>query len=249
MLRWLWFLLVPTPTLLLLASASAEPEAFDLGPQRLVLVPINLGVRPQAEVEPGLEPVWNEILAHFGGSGERRVTALERKSALALWNEVRHGLRGQRRNDVYAAYSEYARRISDQLDYGMIVFPSLVVQTADLMGTTAAWDGVRRPIDAPLVGQETIQAVMGPDLLVSKVGVRGEIAGASLHVAVLDGDGRLRFEGAGGLTLLHELVRGEVRDDARLEVALRPDAFSDPEELREGVEAAFREPLPASRAR
>jgi hypothetical protein len=31
-------------------------------------------------------------------------------------------------------------------------------------------------------------------------------------------------------------------------VEMRPDAFADPIELREGIETAFRRPLPASRA-
>ena len=90
---------------------------------------------------------------------------------------------------------------------------------------------------------------MGSDLLVASKGVRGEIAAASLHVAVLSPDGELRFEGAGGLSVLQELDEEEdVRGDAQVAVELRQNAFADASELREGVEAAFRRPLPASRA-
>ena len=77
-------------------------------------------------------------------------------------------------------------------------------------------------------------------------GVRGEIAAASLHVAVLSPDGELRFEGAGGLSVLQRLEPSE--RSTEVDVAMREDAFDDSAELREGVEAAFRRPLPASRA-
>ena len=39
-----------------------------------------------------------------------------------------------------------------------------------------------------------------------------------------------------------------VKGGMQVVVELRPDAFAVPSELREGVEAAFRHPLPASRA-
>lgn len=228
------------------AMASAD-EPADLGDGRLVLVPVNLGVRANAEVEPGMEPVWKEMLEHFG-TGDRPVTALERKSAAALWMDVMAEVERSKDKNVYAAYSMFAKRISEQIDYDRIVFPSLVLRAAKLNGTGASWDGVRRHVDAPLVGHETVNKITGPDLLVSREGLSGEIAAASLHVAVLDSDGELRFEGAGGLTVLQEVVQGETRGDAKLAVAMRDDAFTDEEELREGIEVAFRKPLPASRA-
>lgn len=235
----------------LLASASAA-RASDaetaLGAGRVVLVPPNLGVRASAEVEPGVAPVWQQILEHFAAQ-QSPATALERASATALWNEVMREVQAQPGMDVYAAYGLFARRIAEQVDYSAIVFPSLVTRAARLQGLSAAWDGVRRRVSGPLVGRETIGSVVGSDLLVSREGVRGQIAAASLHVAVLSPDGELRFEGAGGLTLLQQLERDAERGDAELVVALRQDAFSDSTELREGIEAAFRRPLPASRAR
>jgi hypothetical protein len=85
--------------------------------------------------------------------------------------------------------------------------------------------------------------------VVTNQGVRGQIAAASVHVAVLSPKGELRFEGAGGLAVLQQLDAGpELRGDKGLAVELRPDAFADASELREGIEVAFRRPLPASRA-
>jgi hypothetical protein len=226
-------------------SVSAVEAAEALGSGRVVLVPPNLGVRAAAEVEPGVEPVWRELLAHFAGK-EQRATALERNSAAALWNEVIAEVRAQPDPDVYKAYALFARRISDQVDYSAIVFPSLVTRAARVTGETASWDGVRRHVK--LLGPETLNGIMGSDLVIASKGVRGEIAAASLHVAVLSPDGELRFEGAGGLSVLQELDEDDVAGDAKLAVEMRPDAFADSTELREGVEAAFRRPLPASRA-
>ncbi len=225
--------------------ASAADASDVLGSGRVVLVPPNLGVRATAEVEPGVEPVWRELLSHFAAQGQP-ATALERHSAAALWNEVMLEVRSQPNPDVYQAYALFARRIADQVDYSAIVFPSLVTRAARVQGRTAAWDGVRRHL--ALAGRETVGSVPGSDLIVASSGVRGEIAAASLHVAVLSPDGELRFEGAGGLSVLQQLDELQhVRGD-QVAVELRQDAFADAGELREGVEAAFRRPLPASRA-
>jgi hypothetical protein len=227
-------------------AAPAVDSSDVLGTGRVVLVPPNLGVRATAEVEPGVEPVWREILSHFAAS-QQPATALERKSATALWNEVMTEVRAQPHPDVYQAYALFARRVADQVDYSAIVFPSLVTRAAKVQGQTAAWDGVRRRV--ALTGPPAVSSMMGSDMLMASPGVRGEIAAASLHVAVLSPDGELRFEGAGGLSVLQQVDADEEAPGARqVAVELREDAFSDSVELREGIVAAFRHPLPASRA-
>lgn len=224
-------------------AASAVDASETFGSGRVVLVPPNLGVRAASEVEAGVEPVWREILAHFAAK-QQPATALERKSAGALWNEVMAEVSAQPDPDVYKAYALFARRIAGQVEYSAIVFPSLVTRAARVQGETASWDGVRRHVE--LLGPNTL---MGSDLVIASSGVQGEIAAASLHVAVLSPDGELRFEGAGGLSVLQQLDEdGDVRGDAKVAVEMRQDAFADASELREGVEAAFRRPLPASRA-
>ncbi len=241
-------LVLPVLALLVWAPAAPAVDASDaLGSGRVVIVPLNLGVRASSEVEPGLEPVWRELLSHFAAQ-QQPATALERKSAASLWVEVMAEVRAKPNADVYEAYGVFARRIADQVDYSAIVFPSLVTRAARVQGQTASWDGVRRRLALP--GRETVGSVMGSDFVVASTGVRGEIAAASLHVAVLSPDGELRFEGAGGLSVLQQLdAAGEAaKGDAEVAVELRQDAFADASELREGVEAAFRRPLPASRA-
>jgi hypothetical protein len=232
---------------LLGASAVSADDSDALGDGRVVIVPLNLGVRAATEVEPGVDPVWREILAHFAAR-QKPATALERKSAGALWSEVMAEVRAKPNGDVYEAYAIFARRIAEQVDYSAIVFPSLVTRVARIQGKTAAWDGVRREVE--LAGRDTIGTALGSDLVVLSTGVRGEIAAASLHVAVLSPSGDLRFEGAGGLALLQELEDGSAaaKAGAKVAVEMREDAFADRSELREGIETAFRRPLPASRA-
>jgi hypothetical protein len=227
-------------------AASALDASEALGAGRVVLVPPNLGVRAASEVEPGVEPVWRELLSHFAAK-QQPATALERNSAAALWNEVMAEVQAQPQPNVYKAYALFARRIADQVEYSAIVFPSLVTRAARVQGETASWDGVRRHVD--LVGTELLNPAISSDIVVATKGVRGEIAAASLHVAVLSPDGELRYEGAGGLAVLQQVDRDEdVRGGTNVVVELREDAFSDASELREGVVAAFRRPLPASRA-
>ena len=239
-------LMLLTGALLFWAPAAPAADATEvLGSGRVILVPLNLGVRATPEVEPGVEPVWREILAHFAAQ-QQPATALERSSAAALWNEVMIEVRGQPQPDVYKAYALFARRIADQVDYSAIVFPSLVTRAARVRGETASWDGVRRRVE--LLAPGTIGG-MGSDGLIGSKVVNGEIAAASLHVAVLSPDGELHFEGAGGLSVLQELDgEKDVRGDKQVAVELRQNAFADASELREGIEAAFRRPLPASRA-
>jgi hypothetical protein len=226
-------------------AAPATDAATALGAGRVVLVPLNLGVRATSEVEPGVEPVWREILSHFAAQ-QQPATALERKSAQALWSEVMAEVRSQEHPDVYQAYALFARRIADQVDYTAIVFPSLVTRAARVQGDTASWDGVRRRV---ALGRGAVGAVMGSDLMLASQGVHGEIAAASLHVAVLSPNGELRFEGAGGLSVLQQIDDEEkAKSEAHVAVEMRQDAFADASELREGIEAAFRRPLPASRA-
>src|SRR5258705_3305416 len=66
-------------------SGELRPAAPGTG--RVVLAPVNLAVRAVAEVEPGLDPVWREVVAYFASEHEPAV-ALARGDAGALWNEV-----------------------------------------------------------------------------------------------------------------------------------------------------------------
>jgi len=231
--------------LLVLGSPALGETGRDPETGRIILVPLNLAVPAATEVETGIAPVWEAILAHFAAQ-ERPVSAIERTSGRALWNDVMS--KWQASGDeggVVHVYSLFAVRLAEQLEYEEIVFPTVVTRAARVDGQVARWDGVERPVAVPVLTQQHIDTG-GSEFLASRDGIRGDLAAASLHVAVLRSDGSLRFEGTGGLALLQDVVRSA--RDPELVAKLRQGAFEDGTALRRGVEAAFRSPLPAARA-
>ena len=226
-------------------AASAESGERPLrAPEsgRTVLVPANLAVRAAIEVEPGVEPVWRALLAYFA-SEEKPAVALDRNDATELWKEVMvEAHKEGRGDDLYAAYARFARRVAEQVEFDTIVFPTLVTHPARVRGRVADWDGVRRQIEVPGQANESIDTYRNGKIWVKRDGASGELAAASLHIAALSPRGELRYEGRGGLVLLQELVEPwKQTNDIEFTVVLRKDPFAAPDELREGIAAAFRD--------
>lgn len=232
----------------LAASAeSGERRPAALGSGRVVVVPVNLAVRAVAEVEPGIEPVWRALLQYFA-SAEKPVIALDRNDARALWIEVMvEAKKAGEGDDLYAAYARFARRVGDQAEFESIIFPTLVTHSARVTGRVAHWDGVRRQVEVPGQFSESIDTFRDGKIWVNRHGATGELAAASLHIAVLSPKGELRYEGRGGLVLLQELVAPKKKnDDLELTAVMRKDPFAAPDQLREGIGAAFRDWASAS---
>ena len=229
-------------------AAAAEPSEESpveqqrpaaLGSGRVVLVPINLAVRAVAEVEPGLEPVWRELLVYLG-SVKHPVIALEREGAAALWNEVMAEAKPETGpDDLYAAYGRFARRVAEQADFGSIVFSTLVTRSARVNGRTAEWDGVRRPLEIPGRLNDSIDTFPLGKIWLTRHGAKGELGAASLHVAVLSPEGELGFQGTGGLVLLQKLVSPVDKEDLELSVVMREEPFAAAAQLRQGIAQAF----------
>jgi hypothetical protein len=222
-------------------AESGEPRPAAIGNGRVVVVPVNLAVRAVAEVEPGREPVWRALLEYFA-SEEHPVIALARNDAGVLWNEVMADAKqaGEDKN-LYAVYGRFARRVAEQAEFDAIVFPALVTRAAHLSGRTADWDGVRRQVDFPGPLAEILDSYREGKIWLDRHGGSGELAAASLHIAVLSPNGELRYAGRGGLVLLQELVAPKKPDDSAFTIVMRKDPFAAPDQLREGIEAAFRE--------
>jgi hypothetical protein len=226
-----WWLAAP-------AESGASPPAAP-GASRVVVVPVNLAVRAAPEVEPGLEPVWRGLLAYFA-SREQRVIALDRADAGALWNEVMADAKRAGEEDLFATYARFARRVAEQAQFETIVFPTVVTRSARLSDRSASWDGVHRLVEIPGQFSESIETFREGKIWLDRHGASGELAAASLHVAVLSPAGELRFQGTGGLVLLQELILPPKPSDAEFAVVMRKDPFAAPDQLREGIEAAFR---------
>jgi hypothetical protein len=226
-------------TIALAAEPSGERPAA-LGSGRVVLVPLNLAVRAVAEVAPGLAPVWRELL-QYCASVAGPVVALEREGAGSLWNEVMAEMKEEvDRGDLYAAYGRFARRVAEQAEVDRIVFPTVLTRAARVSGRVAEWDGVRRPVEVPGRPNESIDTFPQGKIWLNRHGAQGELAAASLHIAVLSADGQLRFQGTGGLVLLQELSTPKEREGLELSVVMRKDPFTDAASLRHGIAAAFR---------
>jgi len=224
-------------------AASAEPgELRPVAPtgDRIVVAPVNLAVRAVKEVEPGIDPVWRALLDHL--SAEQRVIALARKEAGVLWNEVmddeQHAGAG---GDLYSAYRRFAHRVAEQAEFGRIVFPTIVVHSARVRGRSAEWDGVQRLIDVPGQLNDSIDTYREGKIWINRHGVNGELAAASLHIAVFSPTGELLHEGTGGLVLLQEIQPPAKSDEIELAIVMRRSPFEAPDQLREGIEVAFSE--------
>ncbi len=227
---------------LAVSAESGEPRAAALGSGRVVLAPVNLAVRAVAELEPGIEPTWRALLAYFASEQEPAI-ALARKDAGVLWNEVMADeQKAGRGRDLYAAYGHFARRVAEQAEFGSLVFPTLVTHSARVRGRMANWDGVSRPIEVPGQLSESIDTLRDGKIWLNRHGATGELAAASLHIAVFSPSGELRYEGTGGLVLLQELVApARQTDEIELTAVMRKDPFAAPDQLREGIRAALRE--------
>jgi hypothetical protein len=235
-------MLLGLATAVLSIAASGESRDSPLpafGPGRVVVAPVNLGVRAVAELEPGLEPVWRELIQYFAATYPS-VVALDRDGASQLWSEVMADAAAESTAvDLYATYARFARSVAEQAEYGSIVFPTLVTRAARVAGRAAIWDGARAPLEVPGQMSETIETLREGNIVLTRSGATGRIAAASLHVAVFSPGGELRFERMHGLVLLQELVPPQDEDHLELSVVTRTDAFADPVPLRDGIAATF----------
>jgi hypothetical protein len=223
-------------------AESGEPRPAAPGTGRVVLVPVNLAVRAVAEVEPGVDPVWRALVAYLA-SPEQPAIALAQPDAGALWNEV---MADEKKagggGDLYAAYRRFAKRVAEQAEYGSIVFPTLVTHSARLSGgRTADWDGVHRPIEIPGRFNDSINTFREGPIWLNRRGAQGELAAASLHVAVFSPTGELLHQGTGGLVLLQELALPEKSksDEIEFTTVMRKNPFEAPDQLREGIAVAL----------
>lgn len=235
---------------LMLAACSSSPlssqrEAPRVG--RVVVAPLNLALRTPPELEDVTEPVEHAILGYFQGR-DRRVTRLAASDADILWYQVTSELeRSGSPVDLSTASAAFARRLAEHTDYELLVMPSLLVRAARVLGRHASWDGVRRRLEISHLEDGSTLVGWSSGGAIEFVGYTGNIAAASLHVAVLTAAGEPVHQGLGGLALIQALRHDDARPHDAWALGPREQPFDDPDALREGVRVAFERGLPERR--
>jgi len=227
----------------LACAAPALPRAEETAAARrlgrVVVAPLNLGLRAPPELRGSEARVWNELLRYLRAQ-DRSLSVVDERDAEALWSDAVALLeQAGAPIEPRAAASRFARLLAEHAEYDVVVLPSLVVRRARVGGSQASWDGTRRPLP---VRSPVPRGPVGDTELhgVTFHGYAGSVAAASLHVAVVGSDGEPLYEGLAGLDVIQELTRGAgARGAAEWTLAPRSDAFADASGLRQGVERAF----------
>jgi hypothetical protein len=226
------------------ATPGSDAVALLPRPDRVVVAPLNLGVRLPPELRGSETPVREELLRYLGAQ-DRTLAVVDASDAARLWNAAAAEVEASGAAfGPGAVASRFAQLLAGHAEYGVLVMPSLVVRRARVGGHHAWWDGVRRALPTrtplPLSVDDGISG-----LAIS--GYRGSIAAASLYVAILASDGKMLYEGLGGLDVIQEVARvARAHDAPQWSLEPRRDSFADAAELREGIERAFERGLPAT---
>jgi hypothetical protein len=235
--------LLAIATLAIAACATSPPGpnasgALDAPVRHVVVAPLNLVIGTPTELDGQGERVWHELLRHFQ-SLDKRVSVISPISAERLWLEATLDLDlSDPRRALEIGRARFAKQLAEHRAYDVLVLPSVVLRPARLHGVYASWDGVQRfvPGGPDMIDPGLATVLQSPGGL-EVTGLRGRVAAASLHVAVLRPDGARLYEGIGGLDLIQEVERD--RRTGEWTFAMRPEPFGDSEHLREGVERAF----------
>lgn len=210
------------------------------GVTAFLLCPVNLVIALPAELEGGVEPVQEAIVAYLQAGG-RSVERVALPDATSLWQQsVAEDERGDPTPDFASAVKIFTRRLGEARRFDAVVMPSLLLHYTRVRHRTASWDGVERRLRVVNVPHQS--AGRNDNFLTGNlqgIGMSGDAPVTSLHVVVLSRDGRQVFEGRGGLELAQEVDLQKVMKTHRIEMHMRGDLLQDPQVLREGVEIAF----------
>jgi hypothetical protein len=223
----------------------AEQTATALGSKSVLVAPLNLALRTPVELEDIDEPVWHELLRYFQNQ-DRRVLVIAPVDAELLWMDAMEELeRSGAAHDLTSASAHFARRLAEQVDYELLLMPSLVLRSARVHGRLASWDGVHRRLHLRgTLMNGPISEIGLPGGHPGVWGLTGRVSAASLHVAVLSSDGRFVYQGLGGLDLIQEATLDRRAPHETWQLVQRDAPFADVESVRQGIALAFERELP-----
>jgi hypothetical protein len=208
----------------------------------LVVLPLNVTMPLPKGLGDRSPAVWEELESYLQ-THDKRLKTVSYYDARRLWKASAKQARSAAA-DGNADYATAARLFALELrrhtEFDAVIVPSVFLQRANMIGTTASWDGVTRTIE---IHRDT-RTIRKPNVAASSTA-----RAASLHVVVLDAEGNTIQEGQGGLDLL---VRarvdqgfGDIIDNRFWYFKERTDFFVDREYLREGIAKALEPFLPA----
>ncbi len=204
--------------------------------ERALVLPLNLVAAMPEELAGRANRVDKALLGYLAERG-KAIEAIGFADASAAWRASEAECRSQaeKRCDRFAGVAPFmARHLRTNHDYQTLIIPYLLLRTARSRSDTAAWDGVKRPVEKSGRG-------FGPDGQMRFV--RGEIRAASLEVFAFSAEGEKVFQGVGGLDLVDRLHGTNDFDPYDIEV--REDVLGDEQMIREGVALALEPLVPA----
>jgi hypothetical protein len=206
--------------------------------ERALVLPLNLVVAMPEELDgPAARGVDAVLLGYLAEHG-KAVETLGFADASTAWRESEAECRSQaeKKCERFAnVASVMAQRLRRNHDYQTLIVPYLFLRNARTNAHTAAWDGVKRPVEKTGQGFEQ----EGPLRL-----VRGSFRAASLKVFAFSSDGEKVFEGVGGLDLVDRLDGYSEYEPYTVEV--RDNLLADSAVVREGVVLALDSLVPRS---
>jgi hypothetical protein len=243
-------LVLASATLLLLGCQPPLPDpalgALESRPQSVLVVPLNVTIRPPQGLETDTEPVWEALIAYLRSS-DLAPSPLSDARGAVYWEEVVTELEASDAEvDLRTAWSRFARRVGGGTPHEWVIVPSLILRRAHVSGHQVYWDGVQRDLRVPFALDRRSRPSAGAGASGFFRGYSGALAGASLHVAILTSGGELIWEGLGGLVLVVEIDPAESAKRNTWWFRPRLQPFEDSSEVRAGVELAFARRLPGA---
>ena len=241
-------------SLLFIASASLLLSCATPGPppgpspaqiagqeaKTIIIAPLNVVSSLPPELEGSTKMISAALVGHLEAHG-KTVRVIGFRAGRDLWKSSMKEVRdsGEKRNFDNAA-RVYARRIGEQLDFDVLIVPSIFIQNAKMRARTVRWDGAEQKM--------VIEGGINSNRANLYQGNMGTLSvrAASLFVHVLDRDGNSIQTKRSGLELIQHLEwRVEQKggysgkETVSQELVNDTPAIQDKERVRAGVAAAL----------
>jgi len=219
------------------ANRISEGQEGAPGVRRVLVLPPNLVLALRSEIQSGWQPVDREVVAYLESQG-REVARLGLIEGRNHWKQAIAEAKAA--GSLTSAAGIFVSRLAQDHEFDAVVMPSLILHQTHMELGEASWDGVRRrmrKVNAPSkgIGRDDSTFVKG----IAYGGPSGPAWVTSLHVLVYTRDGRLVFEGRGGIDFVQEVDLIDAASKYRWELRPNTSIFLDHTLLHEGVVRAF----------